>query len=289
MSSSTWKFLAAIVACSVLSAGSASAQTCGDADGSGTVTVTDGVQTLRAAAGLGTTCTAAACDVDGSGSITVTDGVNVLRKAAGIPITEACPGTNLGTQVESLLGTALARFGFLTKGGAAAGARAAFEQPCDNDGGFLVIDDQTGAISYDNCELGGIRLDGFLATNSGGMEFGITFTDLATGDFETMSGNVSDRVVGGTYVTSGFFSYDSSSFGAFDIGFDELTVDSSSGNFVGGSLVFSVDDGALEDVETIRLNFNPTNVALVEVTLSDDSVVPFNYDLVSGELTPFVN
>lgn len=63
---------------------------CGDADGSGAVTVTDGVQTLRAAAGLESPCTAARCDVNGNGTITVTDGVQVLRAAAALPITGTC-------------------------------------------------------------------------------------------------------------------------------------------------------------------------------------------------------
>lgn len=69
------------------------ADRCGDADGSGTVTVTDGVLTLRAAAGLGSSCTPARCDVDGGGSVSVTDGVNVLRAAAGLSVVLACPGT----------------------------------------------------------------------------------------------------------------------------------------------------------------------------------------------------
>ncbi|MCC6849469.1 MAG: hypothetical protein IT294_13290 [Deltaproteobacteria bacterium] len=64
---------------------------CGDADLSGVVTVTDGVQVLRASAGLSSSCTAARCDVDGSGAITVTDGVNVLRSAAGLSSIAACP------------------------------------------------------------------------------------------------------------------------------------------------------------------------------------------------------
>ncbi len=68
------------------------AELCGDADDSGAVTVTDGVQTLRAAAGLGSSCTAARCDVDASDAITVTDGVNVLRAAAGLAVTLTCPG-----------------------------------------------------------------------------------------------------------------------------------------------------------------------------------------------------
>jgi hypothetical protein len=55
--------------------------------------VSDGVNVLRAAAGLSSTCAvAAACDVDGSGATTVTDGVNVLRAAAGLSATLACPG-----------------------------------------------------------------------------------------------------------------------------------------------------------------------------------------------------
>jgi hypothetical protein len=66
---------------------------CGDADGNGSVSVTDGVQVLRAAAGLSSRCAmnAAACDIDGSGTITVTDGVNVLRLAAGLPVDLHCP------------------------------------------------------------------------------------------------------------------------------------------------------------------------------------------------------
>jgi hypothetical protein len=63
---------------------------CGDADGNGTVSVTDGVQALRMAAGLTSTCTLARCDVDGNGEVTVSDGVNVLRRAAGLSGADAC-------------------------------------------------------------------------------------------------------------------------------------------------------------------------------------------------------
>jgi uncharacterized protein len=71
----------------------AAAQICGDADDSGSITVTDGVNVLRAAAGLGQ-CDAARCDVDGNGSVTVTDGVNVLRAAAGLGNPTGCGGGN---------------------------------------------------------------------------------------------------------------------------------------------------------------------------------------------------
>ncbi len=68
------------------------ADRCGDADDSGAITVTDGVQILRAAAGLASLCTPARCDLDTSGSVSVTDGVNVLRAAAGLAVNLACPG-----------------------------------------------------------------------------------------------------------------------------------------------------------------------------------------------------
>lgn len=64
---------------------------CGDADGSGAVTVTDGVQALRAAADLSSSCTPARCDTDNSGSFSVSDGVNVLRAAAGLAFIDECP------------------------------------------------------------------------------------------------------------------------------------------------------------------------------------------------------
>ena len=61
-----------------------------DVDGDGRVSVTDGVNVLRAAAGLPSTCgsgDAGPCDVDGDGRVSVTDGVNVLRAAAGLAST----------------------------------------------------------------------------------------------------------------------------------------------------------------------------------------------------------
>ncbi len=83
------------MAAAVLALGASAAvaaDVCGDADGSGAISVTDGVQTLRAAAGLGSACTPSRCDLDGSGGISVSDGVNVLRAAAGLTVRLACPG-----------------------------------------------------------------------------------------------------------------------------------------------------------------------------------------------------
>jgi Protein of unknown function (DUF642) len=64
-----------------------------DVDGDGHVGVSDGVNVLRAAADLSSTCgadeTAAqrTCDVDGDGHVGVSDGVNVLRAAADLSST----------------------------------------------------------------------------------------------------------------------------------------------------------------------------------------------------------
>lgn len=70
----------------------AGARECGDADGNGAVSVTDGVNVLRGAAGLAGACDdPAPCDVDGNGSVSVTDGVNVLRAAAGLDSNLTCP------------------------------------------------------------------------------------------------------------------------------------------------------------------------------------------------------
>jgi len=50
-----------------------------DANGDGVISVSDGVQVLRAAAQLPSLCNLDACDANRDGAITVGDGVNVLR------------------------------------------------------------------------------------------------------------------------------------------------------------------------------------------------------------------
>ncbi len=65
-----------------------------------TVTITDGVQMLRAAASLPSTCEMrdgadvyymASCDMNGDGHVTVSDAVNGLRAAADLPAEHHCP------------------------------------------------------------------------------------------------------------------------------------------------------------------------------------------------------
>ncbi len=284
MSFSSWRSFLGACCAVVLFSVPASAQICGDADGNGQVSVTDGVQALRAAAALSNTCTAARCDVDGNGSISVTDGVNILRKAAALPITENCPNTE--AQIEELLGSTLPIFGEMTKIGTVQGARAAAEQVCDN-GGLLVVDDETGDFEFFDCTLGTFNYDGFFAFGPNTFEFDITFTDVTTGASESLFGSLSARQVGDDFVVSGFFGLESE-FGAFAVEFDDLVTDPN-GNFVGGSLAFAVENGELGEVEAIRLTFSTSPVALVDVLLTDGSELQFNFDTISGELTPVSN
>src|SRR5262245_11976990 len=100
---------------------SALAQACADADASGSVTVTDGVRALRAAAALPPECPLALCDVDGGGTVTVTDGVTILRAAAGLAVTLACNG--LPPPADPRSGGAVTVFDATT---------AAFSQPAPN-------------------------------------------------------------------------------------------------------------------------------------------------------------
>lgn len=82
--------LSAACVMAVLAAAPAAAQLCGDADGNGDVSVTDGVRALQAVAGIPDRCDAR-CDLDGDGRTSLSDGVNVLRLAADLSAFTACP------------------------------------------------------------------------------------------------------------------------------------------------------------------------------------------------------
>jgi hypothetical protein len=79
-----------VVAVLMLAGSPARAQLCGDADGDGSITDVDGVNALRAGAGLSSACTLDVCDVNADGVLNDTDAVNVLRAAASLPATLAC-------------------------------------------------------------------------------------------------------------------------------------------------------------------------------------------------------
>lgn len=289
MSFSSRSFLGALCAV-VLFSVPASAQVCGDADGNGQVSVTDGVQALRAAATLSTTCTAARCDVDGNGSISVTDGVNILRKAAALPITENCPG-DTQSQVQDLLQNTLPIFGQLTKvGGGGSPAQIASVFACDNEDGFFEIDDETGAISFVNCQLDVFLYDGTLSSDDGGntIFFDISFVDLTTDEFFSIVGDLGFRSTQTGGIIAGSLDISFSDLGEISVVFEEVETDIDE-NFVGGSVLFDATGSDIEGVVGIRVGFTTNVVVPVQVIFEDQSVLDFDFDTISGELTPVSN
>lgn len=285
---------------------SVSAQVCGDADGSGTVTVTDGVQVLRSAAGLSTTCTAqpANCDVDGSGSATVSDGVNVLRKAAGITITEACPAGGAG-DVEEITDALLP---FLTLGlnevpnvsitSAGATVRPADVENCE-DGGTRDTTQSgvTVRVTFAACKvsepgIGNFQLDGFIEVDLGfpdsSVEFELNITDLGSGRLVDFDGTIqgTPRAGGGFVVDGGPISVRESEGGpvVFQLTFQNLTVDGD-GKLVSGS-VEAEDTSTSFDLKTAELEVESSTTATVRVVRDDDSQEEFLLNLETGELTP---
>jgi hypothetical protein len=280
MSSPRLKIAAAVACLLVATNIRAEAQVCGDADGSGTVTVTDGVQALRAAAGLSSSC-GTGCDIDGSGTVTVTDGVNVLRKAAGLTITENCGG--IDAQVETLLRNTLPTFGALTKLGTNAQAAESF---CQNSEGEFLVDQETGEFSFFDCEIGGIIFDGTLGASGDTISFDLDFTIIATDEFFSFLGDLTARQSGENLVLAGRLEVDFSEFGFVDVTLEDVVSSPNEENPIGGSLLFDASDADIEGVVGIRVGFAPSTVVPVSVIFADQSTLDFNFDQTSGELTP---
>lgn len=283
-----WKHSVITLAALLVLSSTASAQICGDADNNGQVSVTDGVQALRAAATLPSGCTLATCDIDGSGSVTVTDGVNILRKAAALPVTDNCPGGSVDAQVEELLNNTLPIFGQLTKVGG--GAQIAESLPCDNDGGFIDIDDETGEITFVNCLLGTLIYEGSLSADQSGntVFFEISFTDVTTDEFFSFFGDLTFRATPNGGVIAGSLDVSFEDLGEISVVFEEVETDIDD-NFVGGSILFDATGSGIEGVVGIRVGFAPSNVVPVAVIFDDQRTVNFDFDTISGELTPVSN
>lgn len=296
----------AVAAWGAVGAGDAGAQVCGDADGSGAVTVTDGVQALRAAAGLSTSCGAGRCDVDGSGAITVTDGVNVLRKAAGLVITEACAGGSTSESVRAFLGemTKIAR---VTGAGAAGVAAAslsgvvnAFTTECDE--GFIELDGTTS--TFVNCRFGNLLINGALTSTT-------VVSDPENGRFVTSSVFEQYEV---RFLDTGFtFRQDGTSMVDIDtkakklvengtltifttgsaLGQDEytltkkdLTTDTQTGTVMNGQLISALAEAGLAGIKAVTLGYTVGALADVDVEFDDGRLEAFTYDITTGELTP---
>jgi hypothetical protein len=300
----------AAVAVSLALADVARGEVCGDADGSGAVTVTDGVQTLRAAAGLATSCVAGRCDVDGSGTVTVSDGVNVLRKAAGVAVDERCPVASTSESVKVILGemTKIARVGVPAAAVAArrdarersGSAHAAVTTECDE--GFIELDGTTSV--FHDCRFGTLVINGSLSTvnitsdpENGRfvtantydryevrfLDTGFTFrqTGTSTTDIDTKANRLVENG------TLRIFN-DGSALGQdeYTLTKTDFTTDIATATVVNGRLVSSLAQAGIAAIKGVGLGFVAGDLADVDVEFDDGHVEQFTFDLATGELTP---
>jgi hypothetical protein len=278
------------------------AETCGDADGSGTVSVTDGVQTLRAAAGLGSRCPANRCDVDGSGGVTVSDGVNVLRKAAGVAIAEACPAVSTTESVKAFLGemTKIARVQAATV--AADVARGA-ATTVDCDEGFF--ETEGNRTTFHQCRFGTLLIDGALTetTEPGSdpengrfiktdvyegyevrfLDTGFTFRQDGTStiDIDTKANRLVQNGTLTIFTNDSVLGQDEYTLTRID-----LTTDIQTGVTLSGRLTSALAEAGLAGIESVTLGYTTATVADVDVVFDDGHAEAFTFDLVTNELTP---
>lgn len=290
-----------VVACAWMG-GEVLAQTCGDADASGAITVTDGVQTLRASAGLSTSCTAGRCDVDGSGSITVTDGVNVLRKAAGITIAEACPTASVNESVRGVIGemTKIAR---LTVGTSAAASAVTGAVTTDcTDGGFIELDGQKS--TFVDCRFGDLVINGAITTTNilsdpdNGrfirsdvyeqyqvqfLDSSFTFRQDGTSRIE-IDTKKNKLIEDGTLTI--FTSQSATGQDEYTLTKVNLTTDIQTATVMSGQLISALAAAGLAGIKAVTLGFVTGDIADVDVEFDDGHFEAFKFNITSGELTP---
>lgn len=260
----------------------ATAQVCGDADGSGTVSVSDGVQTLRAAAGLQSTCTAAACDVDGSGAVTVTDGVSVLRKAAGLAITENCSGA--AGQPATVLGELqpLFKYGlpFATGTPVASCANAP-------DGEIDVETDETGTTTtFFACEVDDVSLYGDVTVAATTLTFGFLEADTA-GDEDFIADYDGELSLGGGSggrMLSGTVDVTTESAGSFTMTLANVVV--ATGVLTSGTATVDLTESDIADAYTrLDITFDGSGSADVVATQANGGTQSFRLDIATGDVS----
>lgn len=294
--------------CGVLTVSSALAQTCGDADGSGSVTVTDGVQVLRSAAGLTSSCSerANSCDVDGSGSASVTDGVNVLRKAAGLAITENCPGGGDGTaEVAEVTDILVPFLTFGLREVPSVSPTAASVQPAggteDCEDGGSRTSNQSGTtitVTFAACKvsesgIGAFQLDGVIRAELGiptsSVDFDLKVTDLGNSKLYDFHGELQGqpRLSGGFILDGGPVSVLNGAEGPkiFEITFNDLAVDG--GGHIESGSVEAEDTSDSFELHSVEVEVEDgSSTATVHVVRDDDTEQDYTLNLETGDLTP---
>jgi hypothetical protein len=262
--------------------------------------VTDGVQVLRAVAGLSNTCTPARCDVDGSGGVTVTDGVNVLRKVAGLSAPNACPDGGSGDGVQESVDAVVPflAFGFAFVGDVGlAAARAVTPAGVETsdcpDGGVRTKRDLGGiiVIGFDACRYSNPSLGRFEFEQSLGVNFiraevslDVLVTDLDSGQSVAFEGSFTFTPRGGGgFVADGEDIVLTTPQGNFTLDLNALTVDGDGHVISGGGSIEDTDD----NFDLARIDFEVTGPATGQLTATFDDGTTKNFalNLLTGGVT----
>lgn len=259
------------------------AQVCGDADGNGTVTVTDGVVTLRAAAGLDTSCTPATCDVDGNGAVTVTDGVNVLRQAAELPAFNACPGGSTGQpqtvlrEMQTLFTVGLP-YATNTKVTACANDGTVEDLPPDADG----VDTEFFA-----CQVGSVLIEGDIIVGPALLTFSflaVTTADENEDDIANYDGALTLATSGAGRSMNGTVDVDSESAGPLlPLTFANTVIVGA--QLTSGTATLDLTDSDIVDAFTsLVLTFDGSGIAQVQATQSNGGTANYSFNLATGDV-----
>lgn len=261
----------------------AAAQVCGDADGNGSVSVVDGVQTLREAAGLESLCTAAACDVDGNGSVSVTDGVNVLRKAAGLTIVENCGGSVAG-QPATVLGELHTLFEI--------GVAYATSSPvtaCDNGvDGDVEVDTLEGetTTSFTTCQVGDVILYGDVTVGPDLLTFGFFEADTVPDEdfIADYDGELTLGTSGAGRSLRGSVDVTTESASTLVVTFNGAVV--TNGILTGGSVTVDLADSDISDQFTsFTIAFDGSGFANVTATDGGGGTSNYRLEIATGNVT----
>lgn len=274
-------------------AGTAHAQVCGDADGDGQVTDVDGVNALRAAAELSTTCTLAACDINADGVLNDTDGVLILRKAAGLSVNKNCIQTSDGPVdprasllVQHVQPFLEEPFGFVPQ---VASAQSEEIINCQNagDGEVIITIDEDGTlVEFADCLFANVFFNGEIADGEDGFIVSLGTENQSTEetiDYEGESLAVTDTGsalrISGPILASPFF--DTSTLedaGDFTLDLFRLLV-GPDGTLLGGMVTFDLTETELPGLSAIEMTFDGSSISVVTITDDNQGTKVFLYDL----------
>jgi hypothetical protein len=247
----------------------AGAQVCGDANRTGSVTVTDGVLVLRAAADLPSNCSRDLCDMNLDGDVSVTDGVLALQLAAGIDAQVVCSASEAG----AIFGQLTKSLNFGVGAGAAGRTRAAATTPCSG-GGFT--SDDGSVLTFVDCREGDVVTNGTLAfapNGSDAVDVGFATTDryLATGEIVDTDGTLT-FTFGDDVQVDGFLALDSNQFGTYEEELSAVLLDQEFSVF-SGQIEIAITEGrdVFANLSTILVTIYSPTLVRFDVTYADGS------------------